>query len=226
MSDGKQNVNHFSDRLSQITKCATITSPNSNGCGHIGESHSQPWTLCDTALHRLNDLRGPMSPPLSPAATPAPMKRSASTRRFFSLSQTISRSASTTSRRNVSSPDSASETSYFAAADPVKPLNYATLPAHQLNAVRCAEPTKKSAISREMDVCKECKRWLADMRGMLARYDKTGSIKGTAAFEAFLKWQSEGGDGEGDLTVPLGDSVDGVVLGAREAIVLGHPGGQ
>lgn len=65
------------------------------------------------------------------------------------------------------------------------------------------------------------------MRGMLARYDKTGSIRGTAAFEAFLKWRGEGGgEEEGDLTVPLDDSVDGVALGAREAIILGHPGGR
>jgi hypothetical protein len=78
-----------------------------------------------------------------------------------------------------------------------------------------------------MNVCKECKRWIGDMRSMIERYDKTGSIRGTAAFEAFLRWQGEGGgERDGDLTVPLDDSVDGVVLGAREAIVLGHPGGQ
>lgn len=59
------------------------------------------------------------------------------------------------------------------------------------------------------------------MRSMVERYDKTGSIRGTSAFEAFLRWQSEGGQ-EGDLTVPLNDSVDGVVLGAQEAIILGH----
>lgn len=62
------------------------------------------------------------------------------------------------------------------------------------------------------------------MRNMIDRYDKTGSIRGTAAFDAFLKWQGEGE--EGDLTVPLDDSVDGVALGAREAIILGHAGGQ
>ncbi|KAJ8118528.1 hypothetical protein OPT61_g507 [Boeremia exigua] len=171
-----------------------------------------------------------MSPPLSPAVpNPAPVKRSASTRRFFSLSQTISRSASTASRRAVSSPDSAQESTYFTpiTAEPVNAINYATLPDHQLNAVRCAEPTKRSQISREMDVCKECKRWIGDMRNMIERFDKTGSIRGTAAFEAFLRWQGEGGgERDGDLTVPLDDSVDGVMLGAREAIILGHPGAQ
>lgn len=169
-----------------------------------------------------------MSPPLSPALpNPAPVKRSASTRRFFSLSQTISRSASTASRRAVS-PDSSAEASYFSpTSESVKVLDYATLPDHQLTAVRCADPTKRSQISREMNVCKECKRWIGDMRNMIERYDKTGSIRGTSAFEVFLRYQSEaGGSQDGDLTVPLDDSVDGVVLGAREAIILGHPGAQ
>src|SRR5690242_6912 len=207
-----------------------FTDESSNGCGHIAESHHQPWTLCNAALNRLNDLRGPMSPPLSPAApNPAPVKRSGSTRRFFSLSQTISRSASTASRRTVSSPDPSNDTSYFlpTTAEPVNTINYATLPDHQLNAVRCAEPTKKSQISRKMDVCKDCKKWIGDMRTMVERYDKTGSIRGTSAFETFLRYQNEGGGSQdGDLTVPLDDSVDGVVLGAREAIILGHPGGH
>ena len=65
------------------------------------------------------------------------------------------------------------------------------------------------------------------MRTMVERYDKTGSIRGTSAFETFLRYQNEGGGSQdGDLTVPLDDSVDGVVLGAREAIILGHPGGH
>ncbi|KAF1350599.1 hypothetical protein EJ07DRAFT_138294, partial [Lizonia empirigonia] len=200
---------------------------SSNGCGHIGESHHQPWTLCDIALQRLNDLRGPMSPALSPLSTAAPVKRSASTRRFLSLSQTISRSASTASRRTVSSPDDARDSiNYFAPMEPANAiaLNYATLPDHQLNAVRCDNSTKRTQISRQMDVCKECKRWIGDMRSMIERYDKTGSIRGTAAFEAFLRWQGEGGgERDGDLTVPLNDSVDGVAMGAREAIILGHP---
>ncbi|KAF9694551.1 hypothetical protein EKO04_007643 [Ascochyta lentis] len=202
-----------------------------NGCGHIGESHHQPWTLCDTAMHRLNDLRGPMSPPLSPpASNSAPVKRSSSTRRFFSLSQTMSRSASTASRRTVSSPEDARDSNgYFSptAFPEAATLNYATLPDHQLKAVRCCKPTKRTQISREMNVCKECKRWIGDMRSMIERFDKTGSIRGTAAFEAFMRWQGEGGgESEGDLTVPLNDSVDGVALGAREAIILGHPEGQ
>ena len=62
------------------------------------------------------------------------------------------------------------------------------------------------------------------MRNMIRTYDKTGSIRGTIAFEKFLKWEGEGGgEREGDLTVPLDDGDDGGVFGARQAIILGHP---
>jgi hypothetical protein len=169
-----------------------------------------------------------MSPPLSPAVpNPAPVKRSGSTRRFFSLSQQISRSASTASRRTISSPDPTDANGYFSSSEPGAALNYATLPDHQLNAVRCQNPSKRSQISREMNVCKECKRWIGDMRNMVERYDKTGSIRGTSAFEAFLRWQEgNGGSGQdGDMTIPLDDNIDGVALGAQEAIILGHPEG-
>jgi hypothetical protein len=100
-------------------------------------------------------------------------------------------------------------------------LDYATLPDHQLLSVRCVNPIKRTHVSREMDVCKSCKRGIDDMRSMLGRYDKTGCIKGTGAFEKFLKCVADGV--EDDLTVPLDDSVDGVQLGARQAIVMGYP---
>lgn len=103
-------------------------------------------------------------------------------------------------------------------------LNYATLPDHQLVAVKCAQPFKRTHVSREMDVCKTCKRWIDDMRSMLVRYDKTGSIRGTGAFEKFLKGEGDsGGERDDDLTVPLDDEVNGVPLGARQAIILGYP---
>ncbi|KAH7088787.1 hypothetical protein FB567DRAFT_318216 [Paraphoma chrysanthemicola] len=204
-----------------------------NGCGHLGESHTHPWTLCDAALQRLNGLRGPNSPPLSsPVQNFQPPKRASSTRRFFSLSQTLSRSnttASTSSRRTTSGPpgtprDSLSSHGSWtpAAAAPATALNYDTLPDHQLLAVRCSNPTRRTHVSREMDVCKVCKGWVNDMRSMLVRYDKTGSIRGTTAFEKFLKPEGEGaGLRDDDLTVPLDDSVNGVKLGARQAIVMG-----
>ncbi|KAF2027654.1 hypothetical protein EK21DRAFT_91307 [Setomelanomma holmii] len=204
-----------------------------NGCGHIGESHTHPWTLCNAALQRLNDLRGPNSPPLSPpVATFQPPKRTSSTRRFFSLSHALSRSnttASTSSRRTASGPpgtprDSTSSHGSYTPAMASMALNYATLPDHQLVAVRCTNSTRRTHVSREMDVCKVCKRWVDDMRSMLGRYDKTGSIRGTAAFEKFLKSEGDGaGVGDDDLTVPLDDGVDGVRSGARQAIVMGLP---
>lgn len=62
------------------------------------------------------------------------------------------------------------------------------------------------------------------MRSMVACYDKTGSIKGTVAFDRFLKWAGEGaGDAEGDLTVPVDEDGPGAVYGARQAIIMGLP---
>jgi hypothetical protein len=75
-----------------------------------------------------------------------------------------------------------------------------------------------------MKVCKLCQKNVDDMRSMLARYDKTGNIRGTIAFEKFLKWEGEGaGDGEGDLTVPVEDDEPGAIYGARQAIIMGVP---
>jgi hypothetical protein len=109
---------------------------------------------------------------------------------------------------------------------PTMPLDYATLPDHQLAAVKCAEPEKRTHVSREMNVCKSCQRGIADMRSMLQRYDKTGSVKGTAAFDRFLKTEGDGGgESEVDMTIPLDDSVNGVQMGARQAIVMGYPEG-
>ncbi|EUC33770.1 hypothetical protein COCVIDRAFT_83925 [Bipolaris victoriae FI3] len=196
-----------------------------NGCGHIGESHEHPWTLCDRAIQRLNNLRGPGSPPVSPPAT-APPKRTSSTRRFFSLSGQLSRSntsASTSSRRSGASAPRTSVSSSGSYTYTVE-LDYSTLPDHQLAAVRCADPTRRTYVSRGMVVCKECARWIEAMRSMIQFYDKKGSVRGTAAFEKFLKWEGEGGgEREGDLTVPLDDGDDGAVYGARQAIILGHP---
>lgn len=104
-------------------------------------------------------------------------------------------------------------------------LNYASLPDHQLFAAKCDKPIKSTHVSREMDVCKTCKRWLGDMRSMLARYDQSGSIRGTAAFEQFLKGLGDGGgERNDDMTVPL-DDCEGGAMGARQAIIMGHPEG-
>jgi hypothetical protein len=92
---------------------------------------------------------------------------------------------------------------------PTTTLDYSTLPDHQLLAVKCSTPIKRTHVSREMVVCKDCTKYLGQMRSMLQRYDKTGSIRGTAAFEKFLVREGDGGgEREGDLTVPV-DEEDG-----------------
>ena len=61
---------------------------------------------------------------------------------------------------------------------------------------------------------------------MLERYDKSGSIRGTVAFERFLKHEGDGaGEGEGDVTVKLDDGAEGggSVGGPMQAIVMGYP---
>jgi hypothetical protein len=156
-----------------------------SGCGHIGESSTQPLTLCDTALHRLYALRGPNSPPLAspvhhqPGVFPPP-KRSASMRRFLSLSQTLSlsrtpSSASRTARAGAGGADGRSTprsaaASFSPTTTVAADIDYASLPVHQLNAVKCAEPVRRSQVASDMDVCPECKRALVDMRSMLERY--------------------------------------------------------
>lgn len=143
-----------------------------SGCGHIGESSTQPLTLCDDAIHGLYSLRGPNSPPISPQ-TPqffAPPKRSASKRRFLSLSQTLSRASSTTSRQSGRSSVRSANSSFTPSTTVPVNVDYASLPVHQLNAVKCKEPVRRSQVASDMDVCPECKKALMDMRSMLERY--------------------------------------------------------
>lgn len=170
-----------------------------NGCSHLGESHTQPWTLCPEAEARLTQLRGPMSPPLSPASAFPQPQRTASTssssrigKRFASFSATLSRSSTTASlssnRRAVSgpSPSRASTSSYISAGG-----GEWGIPDHQLEAVKCKQPERRTQVSSEMDVCKECAKWIREMRFLLERYEKTGVVKGTRAFEEFLRTRGE-----------------------------------
>lgn len=107
---------------------------------------------------------------------------------------------------------------------PTRPLDYSTLPDHQLVAVKCENPIQRTHVTRDMRVCKNCECAIADMRNMLARYDKTGSVMGTSAFERFLRKEGEGGgEREGDVTIPLEDDANGAIYGARQAIIMGFP---
>lgn len=63
------------------------------------------------------------------------------------------------------------------------------IPDYQLAAVMCkgGDVVRRTLVSSEMEVCKECRRWIEEMRFLLTRYDKTGSVKGMAVYEEFLK---------------------------------------
>lgn len=173
-----------------------------NGCGHIGEMHNTPWTLCSAAQKRLSDLRGPMSPPLFPAAAPAqnamPSRKPSKLGKI--LSAGLSRSATSSSSgtyRTVSGASSISRTSTSSTiATPVE--GTAGIPDHQLEAVKCTgyDVQTRTNVSSEMEVCKECQKWIREMRFLIERYDKTGSVKGTTAYEEFLKFK---GDLEGTV---------------------------
>lgn len=54
---------------------------------------------------------------------------------------------------------------------------------------------RRTLVTPEMEVCKECMHWIEQMRFLIERYKKTGSVKGMAAYEEFLKPR-------GPLTVP------------------------
>lgn len=145
-----------------------------SGCGHLGPSTTAPLTLCDAALSRLHALRGPNSPPLTPAspAPLAPPKRSASKRRFLSLSQTLSRSSSSASGAPARAASVRSTAASFSPSTTVPvDIDYAALPAHQVGAVRCgeADTVRRSKVAGEMDVCEGCRGAMGEMRRMLER---------------------------------------------------------
>jgi hypothetical protein len=166
-----------------------------NGCGHVGELHDQPWTLCAVAEGLLREryppwFGVPISPP--PHSPTFPTKRMSTARRFFSMGPPLNRHRSTTStssRRTASGPTlSRSSTSSFASAADTK------IPEHVLKEVRCREPgsvTRREMVSSDMQVCKECLVAIQDMRALVEAYDRTGSVRGTRAFARFLEDLSE-----------------------------------
>ncbi|KAF2108002.1 hypothetical protein BDV96DRAFT_588083 [Lophiotrema nucula] len=173
-----------------------------NGCGHIGPSHTNPWTLCITAQEKLVALRGPNSPPLSSPATNintgffSPPKRSSTIKRSFTLNSFLSRRASSTSktstsRRAVSGPAasraSTSTSSYSSS------MNEWAVTDHEMREVRCAawECERKEIVSSEMEVCETCKAAIRQMKQMIQTYERTGVVKGTGAYELFLKGLAE-----------------------------------
>ncbi|KAF2650573.1 hypothetical protein K491DRAFT_697143 [Lophiostoma macrostomum CBS 122681] len=177
-----------------------------SGCGHIGEAHHEPWTLCPQALERLEANRGPSSPPfIPPQIQPAPPTRLPTTSKTRKLTRTISDAVRSNPKRgaeprSVSGPNiSRSSTSSMPTIS-----SYRDLPDHVLERVKCTgseinERTQvdASAGGKRMNVCKDCKASIKDMCAMLDMYNKNGSIKGTAAFRKFL--QNSVGDVEKDV---------------------------
>ncbi|KAF2277299.1 uncharacterized protein EI97DRAFT_466191 [Westerdykella ornata] len=179
-----------------------------NGCGHIGERHSSPWKLCAEAERRLVELRGPsaiMSPPLDRANSTPFFSQSRNpgklSKRFasFSLSRSgTTASSSSATRRALSGPVSPVSSSRTSTSSRFSSLGENVvsghgIPDHQFEAVRCKGDAVevRTTVTSDMEVCKECKIWIGEMRFMIERYEKTGTIKGTMAFEEFLKWRGE-----------------------------------
>ncbi|KAK7188028.1 hypothetical protein PSPO01_05722 [Paraphaeosphaeria sporulosa] len=135
--------------------------------------------------------RGPSSPPIAPPQDftffPQAPKRSNTTRsrRFFGLSRS-STTASTSSRRAASGPESlglnrASTTSGTSNQFP----DHEMLPVVQA----CPALRTRTVVSQSADqgqVCSECKKWIEHMRNMILGYDKRRGIRGNAAFKEFL----------------------------------------
>lgn len=165
-----------------------------SGCSHIALSASQPLTLCDAAINRLYSLRGPSSPPITPNAQPftAPPKRSASRRRFFSLSGTLSRSASSASRsRNANEGLGRTRSvrstagSFTPSTTLVESVDVGGLPEHEVRAVRCGEVVRRSVVAGEMSVCEGCRGAVEAMRSMVERWVKVLFL---TFFSYFLEW--------------------------------------
>jgi hypothetical protein len=121
------------------------------------------------------DLRGPTASSNSPVASniAASSKQSRFRKRdIFSASLTRSNTAGT---------------------HEVKVTGSGDIPGHEFETVKCKAPDvhRRTTVSSQMEVCKECQKWIREMRFLVQRYDKTGCVKGTRAFEEFLRFGAE-----------------------------------
>lgn len=85
------------------------------------------------------------------------------------------------------------------AATSGREIGSGTITDYESEAIKCRNEEdlqKRTLVSSKMQVCKVCQKWIREMQSMIQRYDKTGSVKGTRAFEEFLKFKSCGGDGQ------------------------------
>lgn len=57
----------------------------------------------------------------------------------------------------------------------------------------CEEPEKRTRVvsGGKIKICEICRKSVEDMRFMIERFEKTGSVKGTRAFEEFLRLRGD-----------------------------------
>jgi hypothetical protein len=154
------------------------------GCGHISETHLQPWTLCTDAEKRLSERLGQ-------AMQPSPPQGSTYVQRNASSSSSGLRQRLKV--RLLLSPTSNTPSSYASPTSTPSLASLHGLPMHEIQAITCMKSVQRTHTSAgaKMDVCGECKVWMSAMWSMLERYDKTGCIKGTRAYDEFLRDKAE-----------------------------------
>lgn len=167
-----------------------------SGCGHFGEAPER-YTLCNPVYAEVYAKRGPSSPlPVPPEEYfKQPMRRSTTKRktRFFSMSNVLERSGTTksfSSRRAVSGPENGggsrdSRSSFAEGRSGISILEHELKEAAQ----RCPNIQDKTQVGNNApgQVCEECRKWIDSLRIMLKTYEEGKGVRGTKAFEEFLK---------------------------------------
>lgn len=69
---------------------------------------------------------------------------------------------------------------------------------HEIKEILCEEPKKRTRVvsGSEMKICSVCMKAVEDMRFMIERFEKTGSVRGTNAFEELLKLRGDAAGGK------------------------------
>ena len=116
-------------------------------------------------------------PPPKPSST-----SSSSVRRFFSASLKRAQNSTSLSSRCISGPSSSTS---IGEVDIVPELQ---IPDYQWKGVLCTEVVDRTRVRSggAVTICDICAKAVTDMRFMIKRFDATGSVKGTSAFEEFL----------------------------------------
>jgi hypothetical protein len=64
---------------------------------------------------------------------------------------------------------------------------------HEMKEILCEEPERRMRVGSggEMQICTVCRKSIEDMRFMIERFEKSGSIRGTTAFDEFLRLRGD-----------------------------------